>query len=30
MPSDVVMTDEGELAGAIRERKISCVEVMSA
>src|SRR5882762_11882786 len=30
MPSDIVMMDAGELAGAIRVRKISCVEVMTA
>jgi amidase len=30
MPSDIVMMDAGELAGAIRARKVSCVEVMAA
>src|SRR5215831_2486235 len=30
MPSDIVMMDAGELAGAIRARKLSCVEVMTA
>lgn len=30
MPSDVVMMDAGELAQAIRARKVSCVEVMTA
>ncbi len=30
MPSDVVMMDAGELAGAIAARKVSCVEVMAA
>ncbi len=30
MPSDIVMMDAGALAGAIRARKVSCVEVMNA
>jgi amidase len=30
MPSDIVMMDAGELAGAIRARKLSCAEVMTA
>src|SRR5215468_6247062 len=30
MPSDIVMMDAGELAGTIRARKVSCVEVMAA
>ena len=30
MPSDIVMMDAGALAGAIRARKTSCVEVMTA
>src|SRR5258706_5012702 len=30
MPSDTVMMDAGELAGTIRARKISCIEVMTA
>src|SRR5215831_20088182 len=30
MPSDIVMMDAGALAGAIRARKVSCVEVMTA
>jgi amidase len=30
MPSDIVMMDAGKLAGTIRARKISCVEVMTA
>src|SRR5215831_16697314 len=30
LPSDVVMMDAGALGGAIRARKISCVEVMAA
>src|SRR5712692_2872463 len=30
MPSDIVMMDAGELAGAIRARNVSCVEVMTA
>src|SRR5262249_40519974 len=29
MPSDIVMMDAGELAGAIRVREVSCVEVMA-
>jgi amidase len=30
MPSDIVMMDAGELAGTIRARKVSCVEVMTS
>src|SRR5499427_1611151 len=30
MPSDIVMMDAGALASAIRTRKVSCVEVMTA
>ena len=30
MPSEIVMMDAGALAGAIRARKVSCVEVMNA
>ena len=30
MPSDIVMMDAGTLASAIRTRKVSCVEVMTA
>jgi amidase len=30
VPSDIVMMDAGALAGAIRARKVSCVEVMNA
>jgi amidase len=30
VPSDIVMMDAGALAGAIRVRKVSCVEVMTA
>lgn len=30
MPSDIVMMDADALAGAIRARKLSCIEVMSA
>jgi amidase len=30
VPSEIVMMDAGALAGAIRARKISCVEVMTA
>ncbi len=30
MPSDIVMMDAGALAGAIRARKVSCVEVMTS
>jgi amidase len=30
MPSDIVMMDAGALASAIRARKVSCVEVMTA